>query len=180
MSRLLWRWAVVGLCLVSSQAPAQRDTPCRERAADGPTAVIAGADEPGDRLVVEGRVVVGAEREAVAGARVLAYHTDAEGYYSDGGMDEANARLCGVARTDDAGGYRLETIRPAHYATGGPPAHVHFEVRLPDGRSERFTLHFEGDPELRGAPSGERWERVRPIETDAGSGQRVERDLWFR
>jgi catechol 1,2-dioxygenase len=141
---------------------------------------IASPDEPGQRLTVFGRVVAGPERTPVADARVYAFHTDAAGYYSDGGMDESDPRLCGAARTDVEGAYRFETIRPAHYATGGPPAHVHFEVTLPDGRQGRFTLQFEGDPLLRGQRADEVWGTVRPQTRDPDGGHRVERDLWIR
>ena len=170
---------VVVLALAATDAAlGQRDTPCRERPATGWSAEIATADEPGQRLVVGGRVLVGPEREPAAGARVLAFHTDAAGYYSPGGMDEGRARLCGVVESDAEGRYRFETIRPAHYATGGPPAHVHFEVTVPGGRSRRLTLNFEGDPLLRGRPAGEPWETVRPVREDEDGVLHVERDLW--
>ena len=37
-------------------------------------------------------------------------------------MDESDARLCGLMLTDAEGRYRFETVKPGHYATGGPPA----------------------------------------------------------
>ena len=166
--------------LFAGSAAAQRDTTCRDREPIAATVEIAGPDEPGERLVITGRVLVGADRGPGAGARVLAFHTDARGYYSEGGMDERNARLCGVLRADAEGRYRIETIRPAHYATGGPPAHVHFEVTLEDAPMRRFTLEFEGDPELGGARAGERWDTVRPVLDGADGVLQVERDLWVR
>jgi protocatechuate 3,4-dioxygenase beta subunit len=165
--------------LIAAPALGQRDTLCRDRQPTDSTVSIAGAGEPGTPLVVTGRVVEGSERTPVAGARLLAFHTDDRGYYSEGGMDERNARLCGVLRSGDDGSYRIETIRPAHYATGGPPAHVHFELTPPGGRTLRFTLNFEGDPELGGRPAGETWDTVRPtVERDGVLY--VERDLWIR
>jgi protocatechuate 3,4-dioxygenase beta subunit len=128
-------------------------------------------------MVITGRVVSGGERTPVGAARVLAFHTDSDGYYSVDGMDERNARLCGVVVTDGEGRFRFETIRPAHYATGGPPAHVHFELTLPGERMRRFTLSFEGDPELGGRAAGERWDTVRPVAVQDGVAY-VERDLW--
>jgi protocatechuate 3,4-dioxygenase beta subunit len=131
-------------------------------------------------MLVVGQVLIGKDRGTISGARVLAFHTDARGYYSEGGMDENNARLCGVLKTSDDGGYRFEIIRPAHYATGGPPAHVHFEVTLPQGQVERFTLEFEGDPLLGGKTAGERWDSIRPITKDEDGLLVVERDLWVK
>ncbi len=167
------------LAVSAVPAEAQRDTSCRDREAAAGSARIAGAEEPGEPLVINGRVLAGSDATPVAGAHVLAFQTDAEGYYSVGGMDERNARLCGVLRTDTDGSYRFETIRPAHYATGGPPAHVHFEVTLPGETMRRLTLNFEGDPKLRGRPAGERWATVRPI-VERDGVLFVERDLWIR
>jgi protocatechuate 3,4-dioxygenase beta subunit len=136
--------------------------------------------EPGEPMRVVGRVLVGKDRRPVSGARVVAYHTDARGYYSKDGMDERNARLCGVLSSSDDGGFSFDIIRPAHYATGGPPAHVHFEVKLPNGNTARFELQFEGDPLLQGKPAGERWDTIRPVTKDEDGTLLVERDLWVQ
>jgi protocatechuate 3,4-dioxygenase beta subunit len=161
-------------------ASAQRDTLCRDREPESAQVRIAAEGEPGEPLAISGRVLVGPDRAPGAGARVVAYHTDARGYYSAGGMDERNARLCGVLRADAEGRYRFETIRPAHYATGGPPAHVHFEVTLPGDSMRRLSLQFEGDPLLAGKRGVERWDDVRPVAAAADGTLLVERDLWIR
>lgn len=145
---------------------------------------IAGPDEPGERMVISGRVVRADGETPVADATVFVFHTDAAGYYSPGGMDESNARLCGLVRTDASGRYRFESVRPAHYATGGPPAHVHFRVWGPGIPRQSFTLNFEGDPLLgaRGhdASGNPTWATVRPVVTGDDGLLRVERDLKLR
>ena len=171
---------LLGAALAPANAFAQRGTTCRERIPAAASVRTAGPDEPGERMLIVGQVVSGADKKTVSGARVLAFHTDARGYYSEGGMDENNARLCGVLKTSDDGGFRFEVIRPAHYATGGPPAHVHFEVTMPDGKRDRFTLEFEGDPLLEGKKAGERWDTIRPMIKDEDGLLIVERDLWVR
>lgn len=179
MSRMRLLPALVVLAAATAPLSAQRDTPCRDREPEILSAAIAAPDEPGERLVITGRVLQGEAAEPVGGARLLAFHTDADGYYSVGGMDEQHARLCGVLLTDDSGRYRFETIRPAHYATGGPPAHIHFELTLPGESMQRFSLTFEGDPKLGGRKAGELWETTRPVVEHDGV-LRVERDLWVR
>lgn len=159
---------------------AQRDTLCRDRQPQDSSARIATVDEPGTPLVVTGTIFRGADKVPVAGARLLAFQTDDKGYYSVGGMDERNARLCAVVRTAADGSYRFETIRPAHYATGGPPAHIHFELTLPGERMRRFDLNFEGDPKLGGRSAGETWDAIRPAVEDADGVQHVRRDYWVR
>ena len=171
---------VVGAAALADPAAAQRGTACRDREPALASARTAQPDEPGERMLVIGNVLAGEDRHPVAGARVLAFHTDARGYYSEGGMDENNARLCAVLLTAENGAFRFEIIKPAHYATGGPPAHVHFEVTLPDGKSERCTVNFEGDPLLEGRKAGERWDTIRPIEKGEAGTPVVQRDLWVR
>ena len=166
--------------LAAAGAEAQRNSLCRDLEPESHEATIAAEDEPGERLTITGRVLVGGDRQPLAGARLLAFHTDAEGYYSVGGMDERNARLCAVVRTDAEGRYRFETIRPAHYATGGPPAHVHFELSAPGGGVRHFSLNFEGDPLLRGRSGAETWSTVRPIEKAPDGALRVQRDFWLQ
>lgn len=164
-----------------------RETPgCRGIEPTGWSIRIAGAEEPGERMVVEGKVL-GPGGEPVAGARVLVYHTDAAGHYSRGGMDESSSRLCGVLRTDARGRYRVETIRPGPYPGGRTPRHLHYQVEAPRTPPRSFELMFEGDPALDGSHaerslrSGEDAQApsatVRPVRKDAGGVLHVTRDL---
>ncbi|MDX1644014.1 MAG: hypothetical protein R3244_06615 [Thermoanaerobaculia bacterium] len=171
---------LLALVVAVAPLPAQRSSSCHDAEPDSADIRIPPPGEPGEPLLVTGRVLRGPDREPVAGAKLVAFHTDAEGYYSEDGMDEGQARLCGALLTAEDGSYRIETIRPAHYATGGPPAHIHFVLTLDDGRTRRFTLNFEGDPKLGGAPAGERWDRIRPVTAGEDGRLRVERDLWVR
>ncbi|HEY8549004.1 MAG TPA: hypothetical protein VIL35_03525 [Vicinamibacterales bacterium] len=107
---------------------------------------VAPAGEPGERLLVSGRIV--GPRGPVANAAVRVYQTDAKGYYSPQGLDERNARLNARFSADGEGRFRFATIKPGPYPGSGPPAHIHFEVTPPEGRTERFELVFEGDPRL--------------------------------
>lgn len=130
-------------------------------------------------MILTGRVISG--DQPVEGATVFIFQTDAAGYYSPGGMDESNARLCGLVLTDADGRYRFESVRPAHYATGGPPAHVHYRVWGPGIRRQSFTLNFEGDPLLgergRDASRNPTWATVRPVVVRADGVLEVTRDL---
>lgn len=169
----------------ATAASAQNRGDCQGRSAEDWSITIAAPNEPGQRLVVEGRVVLDNGETPVPGATVFVFHTDAEGYYSPGGMDESNARLCGMMLTDEQGRYRFETIRPAHYATGGgPPAHVHYRVWGDGVPRQSFTLQFEGDSYLgeRGgdASGNEDWATLRPLEEGADGTLRVTRDLKVR
>ena len=115
---------------------------------------IAGPDEPGERLRIEGSVR-NAAGDATAGVIVYAYHTDARGLYPAGDTDlkglaaARHGRLRAWAQTDAEGRYAFDTIRPAGYPGTDQPAHVHMHIIEP----LRCTYYiddvmFEDDPRL--------------------------------
>ena len=113
--------------------------------ADAPShIVVAGKEEPGERLIVIGEVTDG--KAAVAGVSIYIFHTDATGHYTPGGMDDQNARLHGAMRTDANGGFSYETIRPVRY--GNNPAHIHYVVNASGYRSRMVELWFADDPAI--------------------------------
>ena len=179
----IFGWTLFGLVslLTSSMALAQNRGDCQGRQATGWETQVAGDEEPGERMTVSGTVFDSKGVKALSGITVFVFQTDAQGYYSDGGMDETNARLCGLMVTDESGRYRFETIRPAHYATGGPPAHIHYRMWGPGIGRQPATLNFEGDPLLgqrgRDASSNPSWATIRPIATSADGILHVIRDL---
>ena len=172
------------VALAAPEAQAQNRGDCQGKKAETWSITVAGPDEPGTRMVVEGRVLQSDGTTPIAGATIFVFHTDNEGYYSPGGMEESDARLCGLMLSDEHGRYRFETIRPAHYATGGPPAHVHYRVWGPDLHRRSFSLQFEGDPLLgergKDASSNPTWASIRPAEEGEDGVLRVVRDLRLR
>jgi hypothetical protein len=101
-------------------------------AASGPcaqatsVAVLAGPDEPGERLVVTG-TVFGADGVTPApGVFLYAYHTDATGHYSR--ESGAPPRLHGWMKSGPDGKYEYRTIRPAPYPGRSIAAHVHTQL----------------------------------------------------
>lgn len=114
---------------------------------------IAPAGEPGEPLVLSGRVL-DARGMPRAGVIVYAYHTDAHGFYPPipGARDTAanrHGRLRGWAVSDAEGRYRFDTIRPASYPTRDVPAHIHMHVLEP-GCSTYYIddVLFTDDPLL--------------------------------
>lgn len=105
--------------------------------------------EEGEPLRVSG-VVRDADGKPVEGALVFVYHTDAKGYYSPGGMEEANPRLFGYIRTDKDGQYAYRTIRPGHYPVTFTneriEQHIHYEVTAPGFDKVTTRLGFADDP----------------------------------
>jgi protocatechuate 3,4-dioxygenase beta subunit len=94
--------------------------------ADAPSAiVIAGPEEPGERLVVRGQVFAPDGEKPVPGVVLYAYHTDQGGRYARLGW---TPRLRGWVRTDAQGRYEYRTIRPGAYPGRDTAAHVHVQL----------------------------------------------------
>lgn len=110
-------------------------------------AVLADADEPGERIMIEGTILGPDCRTPVAGANLDVWHADADGNYHD---DRTEYRLRGQTQTDAGGRYRFETIMPGRYPLGGStrPAHIHFIVTKPGFTPLTTQLYFAGDPFL--------------------------------
>jgi protocatechuate 3,4-dioxygenase beta subunit len=177
--------SLLALFLVgASFVGAQNRGDCRGQQPTSWSMRIVDDNEAGEPMVISGQVFNSDGSASLAGHTVFVFQTDAEGYYSVGGMDESDARLCGLVLTDSEGRYRFETIRPAHYATGGPPAHVHIRVWGPGTPRQNLTLNFEGDPKLgergRDASDNPTWATIRPARADAQGVLQVRRDLRVR
>jgi protocatechuate 3,4-dioxygenase, beta subunit len=107
--------------------------------------VVAGPDEPGERMVVTGRAMDGSK--PIGGVSIYVFHADAKGLYTtDGTNSGENARLHGVIRTDADGRYRYETIRPLGYGTAA--AHFHHVVTAPGYKPRLLDLWLADDPIL--------------------------------
>ena len=146
------------------------------------TAVIAAADEPGERMIITGVVYQSDGKTPAGGVVVHAYQTDAEGVYDAQGRNPSpEHRLKAWARTDDDGRYTFDTIRPAPYPGGGVPAHVHYVILREDGSEQKIDLYFVGDPYLRAGREADQGPQsrslVRPAEKDDDGVLQVTADL---
>jgi protocatechuate 3,4-dioxygenase, beta subunit len=134
------------ICLLSftvcAQAPqiAEKDAPSR--------ITVAAEGEPGERLIVTGRVLGPDGKKTLAGASVYIYHTDAKGLYTPETNDNRNPRLRGYMRTDAQGRYEFSTIKPAPYPNNRIAAHIHYVVNAPGHQERVFEIVFEGDPNI--------------------------------
>ena len=112
---------------------------------------IAPEGEPGEPMLVSGRVYGPDGRTPAAGILVYAYHTDVTGLYTTRGDETGNGRrhgrLRGWMRTNAEGRYEFRSIRPAPYPGRVDPAHVHMTISGP-GRPEYWidSIWFADDP----------------------------------
>lgn len=141
---------------------------------------LVGGDEPGEPLVVSGRVV-DAGGEPVEGARLLVYHTDAGGYYTRPVSTPRRARLRGSVTTDEEGRYEFRTIRPGPYPSGDQPAHIHAHLDVPGLPEHWIESYYFADDPLLGVEARERaadrFSPVLELERDEDGVLRGTRDI---
>jgi protocatechuate 3,4-dioxygenase, beta subunit len=111
-----------------------------------PRISLAAADEPGERLIVSGRVVGPDGKTPVPNASLYVYQTDKDGIYSKPVNDSRTPRLRANLRSDADGRYEYSTIKPGSYPDTRNPAHIHYEVKAAGFRDRIFEIVFENDP----------------------------------
>lgn len=132
------------------------------QAQGSPRISLASADEPGERLIVSGRVFGPDGKTPVADASLYVYQTDKDGIYSRPVNDSRTPRLRANLRSDSEGRYEYSTVKPGSYPDTQNPAHIHYVVKAPGFRERIFEIVFEDDPLVTG--------RIRADATREGSG----------
>ena len=134
--------------------------------------IITTKDEPGEPMVVTGRVLAPDGKTPAEGIRVHVYHTDAKGYYNPGTTSSQKPRLNGTMVTNEEGRYEYRTVRPSSYPQSRNPAHVHYVISRKGYAEQYDELEFEGDPFL----TEEAIEKSRKLGT-FGVIQKLQRDV---
>ena len=106
---------------------AQREKPARLAS----RARIAPVGEPGQPLIIRGRVFRGDGKTPAPGMIVFAYHTDRAGHYDEASKGPHSWRLRGWALTGADGRFVFDTIRPEPYPGRRTAAHVHLTIEGP-------------------------------------------------
>ena len=136
---------LVGFVAMAALAACQTPVERRARAEPGPEGTTAAASggatvnlappgEPGERLVMQGRVLDHA-RAPIAGVEMEVYHADSAGMYAKGPNEPP--RLTGRLRTSAEGRYEIHTVVPGSY---GYQPHVHVTLRTGRGEPHHFTV----------------------------------------
>lgn len=104
-------------------------------------------NEPGQRMIISGRVLNLDCTEVIPNAIIDIWHANDAGAYDNQGYN-----LRGKITTNSEGFYLFETIKPGKYSNGATfrPSHIHIKI-TPPGFSEITTqLYFEGDSDIPG------------------------------
>jgi len=108
---------------------------------------LAGPKEPGQRLIIRGKVSGAGCKSPISGVLLDIWQADTNGQYHN---ENENYRLRGQMLTDKSGAYEFASIVPGRYQQGGGfrPAHIHFVATHPDFKDLTTQLYFKGDPYL--------------------------------
>lgn len=123
---------------------------------------LAGPEEPGERLVISGKVYTSDCRGRLPNALVEVWQANQAGEYDTNKPGDFTERvdfhLRGMMLTDQQGNYEFETVMPGRYPVppGLPglekyagltrPAHIHFRVAESLHVPLTTQLYFKGDP----------------------------------
>jgi catechol 1,2-dioxygenase len=158
----------------------------------GNPATIVPEDEPGERLVLSGRVL-DQSGAPLDGAEADFWQCNADGLY-DTQLPGDEPRFRGRLRTASDGRYELRTIVPPPYEIkkDGPvgrllealgrhawrPAHIHLKAQAPGCRPLTTMLFIEGDPWLGDDTIGaDKPSLVLPIDRSSGPPARATYDI---
>lgn len=124
----------------------------REPADLSSSLALAGAEEPGERMRLSGRVLAVDGVTPVEGVVIYAHHTNADGLYANGSNEtqwsRRHGRLRGWVKSDAEGRWSFDTIKPAPYPDMTMPAHVHLFIQEP-GRPPYYIDDVVFDGEFR-------------------------------
>ena len=106
---------------------------------------MAAPDEPGERLIISGRVFNLNCNEFIPETIVDVWHANDVGQY-----DNQTFNLRGITYTNAQGLYLFETIIPGKYLNGASfrPSHIHYKITPPGFPTLTTQLYFEGDEDI--------------------------------
>jgi protocatechuate 3,4-dioxygenase beta subunit len=108
--------------------------------------------ETGPKLIISGTVYK-ADGKPAPGVVLYVYHTDQTGHYTKKGNEKGwglrHGYIRGWLKTNNQGGYRFYTLKPASYPNSNIPAHIHPTIKEPGFNEYSIDEYlFEGDPHL--------------------------------
>jgi protocatechuate 3,4-dioxygenase, beta subunit len=146
--------------------------------------VVTPEKEPGEPLVISGKVFQPDGKTPAEGMVLYVFQTDATGHYN-AKDDPSHPRLKGWMKIGADGKYEFRTIKPGAYPHRVEPAHIHVHAYGP-GYSERSIedYWFEGDPRINEAalkkatgPEGHPFVVIIPLKRDGDGVWRGTRDI---
>lgn len=144
--RLLFSSVLFLTSVILTACSTPNAAPALPEKTDAHTLILAGEEEPGQRLTIFGSVVNAQTGQPIPGAQVYLYHADANAEYTPSDpADESTARLSGEVTTGVEGQFTVYTIVPREYdVPGNRHIHLHY-VRAAGYQDGGGVILFEYD-----------------------------------
>lgn len=105
---------------------------------------LAKKDEPGEPLVIHGKVIDRKANQPVRDASLFLYQTDSSGIYNASGGPDDQARIRGTVHTNENGCFRIKTILPGDYPEQKNSRHLHYVINAKGFKEIKSILFFKG------------------------------------
>lgn len=105
---------------------------------------LAQSDEPGEPLLIYGKVIDGTTNQPIKGASLFLYQTDSSGIYNASGGPDDQARIQGTIHTNENGCFKIKTILPGDYPRQRNSRHLHYVINAKGYEELKSILFFKG------------------------------------
>jgi protocatechuate 3,4-dioxygenase beta subunit len=105
---------------------------------------LAKNDEPGEPLVIYGKVIDRKANQPIEDVSLFLYQTDSSGVYNASGGPDDQARIRGTIHTNESGCFKIKTILPGDYPGRKNSRHLHYIVSAKGYKEIKSILFFEG------------------------------------
>lgn len=105
---------------------------------------LAKSDEPGEPLVIYGKIIDGKTNQPIKAASLFLYQTDSSGIYNASGGPDNQARIRGTLHTNENGCFKIKTILPGDYPEQKNSRHLHYVINAKGYKELKSILFFKG------------------------------------
>jgi len=105
---------------------------------------LAKKEEPGEPLVIYGKIIDRITNQPVRDVSLFLYQTDSSGIYNPSGGTDQQARIRGTVQTNESGCFRIQTILPGDYPGRKNSRHLHYVINAKGYQEVKSILFFKG------------------------------------
>ena len=105
---------------------------------------LAKDSEPGESLVIYGKIIDRNSNQPISDASLFLYQTDSSGIYNASGGPDSQARIRGTIHTNEGGCFKIKTILPGDYPRQKNSRHLHYVVNAKGYKEAKSILFFKG------------------------------------
>ncbi|HZI52237.1 MAG TPA: hypothetical protein VFD56_00930 [Chitinophagaceae bacterium] len=105
---------------------------------------LAKDDEPGESLLIYGKVIDRKTNQPIKDVSLFLYQTDSSGIYNTSGAPDDQARIRGTIYSNESGCFKIKTILPGDYPRQKNSRHLHYVINAKGYKEVKSILFFKG------------------------------------